>query len=143
MESLYVHASSIRDEWYCRKGSMQSQRRECCCYLHNVQDLLSDGKLRANGDLESLSVGQLCFSDRKWSIIGFLQEGPLRHFCWPGFAGVTGVETYSLQTLRKYKKLHKNNSKDSTPKKFWCRKKETNFISPLRRWFSQDGRQGS
>ena len=31
MESLYFHASSIRDKSYCRKSSAQKKRRDVCC----------------------------------------------------------------------------------------------------------------
>ena len=61
LESLYVNTTQIRNKWDCRKSSAQSERSavllqsglgnewwadslECCCYLRNIQDLLSDEK---------------------------------------------------------------------------------------------------
>ena len=63
LESLNVHISPLRDKRQCYKSSVQNPRRiffgivaiwlgrkrwtdsmECCCYLRNLQDLLSDGK---------------------------------------------------------------------------------------------------
>ena len=61
LESLYVNTTQIRNKWDCRKSRAQSERSavllqsglgnecragsmECCTYLRNIQDLLSDGK---------------------------------------------------------------------------------------------------
>ena len=50
--SSAVHLQSGLDEkWWV-------DSLECCCYLRNVQDLLADGKIRMEDDLENNSKGQ-------------------------------------------------------------------------------------
>ena len=95
------------------------------------------GQLCTNGDLENLSVGQVELSNRKLSIIRYLQKIRRRStilarrfsqaFLWarPCTQGQIGKETYSLQTLSFYRKLklQKYTSKDSAQKKFSCEKR--------------------
>ena len=64
LESLYDNTTQIRNKWDCWESSAQSKKEgtsavllqsglnenwwadsmECCCYLRNIQDFLSDGK---------------------------------------------------------------------------------------------------
>ena len=44
------------------------------CHLHNVQDVLSDGKLHTNGDSENHLLGQINLSDQRLNIFRCRQK---------------------------------------------------------------------
>ena len=126
--------SRSRDEWNCRLSSKKSQKRSLhllycsadsmnsgeqnlwTCYLRNVQDLLSDGKVQMNGALKNNSVGQSYHSEQKSNTIQdqrTIKRGSInlaskysQTFLWAMLymRGEAGMETHPQQTLRNYRR---------------------------------------